>query len=105
MTNLDCIVSNCVYNDDKCCCREDITVKGRSAESNKETCCGSFVEQKDGAVKQAAGKPSKETDVFCDACKCEFNQDHKCGAEHIGIAGKSACSCVETECSSFCCCN
>lgn len=104
MPNLDCIVTNCIYNDNKCCCKGDIKVKGKSAQRTEETCCGSFVEQKDGA-RNAAGEPSKQIDVACEACKCKFNEDCKCTADHIGIAGKNACSCKETECASFCCCD
>lgn len=102
MTNLDCTVTNCVYNDEKCCCKGDIEVKGESARKTEETCCGSFVERKVGQEKSAAGQPTKGIDVSCEACKCEFNEDYKCSAKHIGIAGKNACSCSETECASFC---
>ena len=31
MTNLDCTVVNCAYNNDKCCSRNDISVKGDDA--------------------------------------------------------------------------
>jgi hypothetical protein len=42
-------------------------------------------------------------DVACDVCNCSFNENRKCGAEHIGIAGGNACNCQETECASFMC--
>ena len=103
MTNLDCIVTNCVYNDDKCCCKGDIEVKGENAKNTAETCCGSFVEQKKDLKNYAVGEPSKQIDVSCEACKCVFNEDYKCSADHIGIAGRDACSCGETECASFRC--
>lgn len=103
MTNLDCTVTNCVYNDEKCCCKGDIEVKGENARKTEETCCGSFVEQKEKQEKNVVGQPAKGIEVSCEACKCEFNENYKCSAEHIGIAGKNACSCRETECASFRC--
>jgi hypothetical protein len=42
--------------------------------------------------------------VSCDACHCAFNDDCRCTAEHIGIAGGNACTCKDTECASFECC-
>lgn len=51
MTNLDCAVTNCLYNSEKCCCKGDIKVQGQAAESISETCCGSFVERKENVGK------------------------------------------------------
>ena len=104
MTNLDCAVTNCLYNSDKCCCKGDIKVQGQAAEKVSETCCGSFVERKENVGKNTVAQPSRQIDVACEACKCEFNEDSKCTAQHIGIAGHDACKCSETECASFCCC-
>lgn len=30
---------------------------------------------------------SKTIDVACEACNCTFNENKKCSADHIGIAG------------------
>lgn len=103
MTFLDCSVTGCVYNEDRCCCKGDIKVEGSDAKRNEETCCGSFKERRGGGS-NAEGRISKLVDVACEACNCEFNEHKKCSAEHIGIAGGSACTCGETECASFCCC-
>lgn len=103
MTFLDCSVTGCVYNEDRCCCKGDIKVEGSNAKRNDETCCGSFKEQRNGAS-NVEGRISKLVDVACEACNCKFNEDKRCSAEHIGIAGSSACTCGETECASFCCC-
>lgn len=78
-------------------------VEGKEAETNRQTCCGSFKERGAQNGRNEAGHLSKEIDVSCEACKCEFNRDQKCSAEHIGIAGGNACTCGETECASFCC--
>ncbi|MDD6057272.1 MAG: DUF1540 domain-containing protein [Clostridiales bacterium] len=103
MTVLDCTVTGCIYNEDKQCCKGDIIVEGSSAERTEETCCGSFKERGSSAVTNAAGGAKREIEVACEACKCVFNKERKCSADHIGIAGANACTCGETECQSFCC--
>ena len=40
-------------------------------------------------------------DKLC--AKSDINQDCKCHADEIGIAGSNACCCSETECASFDC--
>lgn len=105
MTYLDCSVTGCVYNEDKCCCKGEIKVEGREAKKNDETCCGSFLQRGENCGQNAAKRISKEINVACEACSCEFNEEKKCCAEHIGIAGGNACTCGETECASFCCKN
>lgn len=101
MTYLDCTVAGCLYNADKCCCKGDITVEGNHATNTQETCCGSFRERGTHGGQNTAGRMSKEIEVACEACNCIYNEEHRCAAEHIGIAGAHACTCGETECASF----
>lgn len=102
MTKLQCTVTNCYYNEDKCCCKGDIMVEGREAMDAGQTCCSSFRE-KNGAGKNAVSSPKNEIKVDCHACNCVHNEDCKCTAEHIGIGGNNACQCEETECMTFYC--
>ena len=53
MTQLNCSVRNCNYNEDALCCRDQIKVEGSSATASNETCCGSFAESEQGL--QATG--------------------------------------------------
>lgn len=103
MTLLDCSVTGCTYNADRCCCKGDIKVEGREAKNMCDTCCGSFKERKDSDISNAARCVSKKIEVACEVCNCIFNETEKCAAEHIGIAGGDACQCRETECASFRC--
>lgn len=105
MTILDCTVTGCVYNADKCCCKGDIMVEGKKAKHNAQTCCGSFKERRLQGTLNVEKDVSKEIDVSCKACNCQFNKDKKCTAKHIGIAGGDACESRETECASFYCCS
>jgi hypothetical protein len=110
MTNLDCTVYGCVYNSDNSCNRGNIHVGGKEAMKPSETLCRSF-EQKGSSntknsVKSSAGnstaeKAARATDISCDAVKCRYNQDMKCHAQHIRIAGVHAVASCETECGSY----
>ena len=44
MTKLDCTVTTCVHNAEKCCCKNTILVEGAQARNCCDTCCGSFEE-------------------------------------------------------------
>ena len=103
MTQLDCSVRNCKYNEDNCCCKENIQVDGSSARQSNETCCGSFVEKGTTSVSNSTLEPKKPTNVDCKAEKCHYNENCKCHANRIDIQGSNACCCGETECATFCC--
>ncbi len=100
MTQLKCSVKNCMYNQEQLCSKQDITIGGHDASKSNETCCESFRERT-GTMMNSVGHASEETDVKCRATNCGFNDNCKCSAKEIGIAGSNACSCGETECASF----
>lgn len=103
MTVLDCTVSNCSYNRDRSCRKDNIQVEGSEAHVTSDTCCGSFELKGCGCSNADCGCPSKKTDVFCKAEECVFNHSMKCGADHISISGGKADTSAETECASFDC--
>lgn len=102
MTQLNCLVRNCTYNDMDCCCKGDIMVKGSNARKTEDTCCASFKEKSSNTCSNSTMHPSKNAEVDCEASECVHNSDCKCNAAEIGIAGSNACKCGETECTSFC---
>ena len=101
MTYLDCSVTGCVYNENHCCCKREIVVEGKDAKENRGTFCGSFKERKAESAGNSVGNPSKNIEVSCEVCHCRFNENKKCSAEHIGIAGHNASVSGDTECASF----
>ncbi|WP_296117450.1 DUF1540 domain-containing protein [uncultured Eubacterium sp.] len=103
MTQLDCSVTSCLYNQDHYCAKEDITVGGSNAKKASDTCCESF-RGKNGSASNSVSQASSTVDIDCEASSCVHNRDCKCCAESIGIGGGSqACTCRETECADFCC--
>ena len=104
MTQLKCSVRSCMYNENEgnLCSKGDIMIGGNSATASNETRCESFKERR-GSASNSVGSPSEKIEVGCKAENCVFNEECKCSAQSIGIAGSNACSCAETECASFEC--
>lgn len=102
MTRLDCSVTSCMYNQDNYCSKGDITIGGRNAACSGDTCCESFHKRGTGAGTNSISHPSANIEVDCEAQECKFNANCKCSASHIGIQGRDACECKQTECGSFC---
>ena len=102
MTKLDCNVSNCYYNADKKCSKENILVEGAEASVPTETSCSSFRDQGCRcSASNSAKEPKYTLEVQCRAKNCTFNKNEVCSANHIGITGANACVTAETQCSSF----
>ena len=100
-TYLDCYVTSCVYNENRCCGKGDIVVNGKDAKASSETICDSFKERKGGSPKNSANSLTKDIAIVCEAVNCRFNENRNCKAEHISIAGGNANSSKETACASF----
>lgn len=102
MSDLRCSVENCVYNEEKYCCKGDIMVGGKNAVRKDDTCCDSFRERKEeGSYTSAVLHPSQTISIDCEAEKCVYNNNYKCHAEHVDIKGCGACDCRETTCATF----
>lgn len=100
-TYLDCYVTSCVYNANRCCGKGDIVVDGKEAKANGETACDSFKVRNGNQATNVTYSLSKDIDIVCEATNCRFNDNKNCKAEHISIAGGNAGTSAETECASF----
>ena len=103
MPALSCSAMTCVYNQNELCSKGDIRVGGSGAKSSMETCCESFKERGEGTMSNSNCCGFTIIGVVFKAQNCTFIDNFKCDAGDIHIAGDSACSCQETECSSFRC--
>ena len=104
MTRLDCSVTSCSYNENRLCKRENITVGGKEAKKASETVCESFYPKGTNTMTNLDSKgASAETNIACNAITCMYNEDKKCKASQIQIAGMKAMTSGETECGTFQC--
>lgn len=103
MADLKCTVDNCVYNEEHLCSKGDIMVGGRNACSCQETCCESFMEQREGrdSFRNSTAHPARCISIDCEAAKCVYNSNYKCAADHVDIEGCGACDCKQTACATF----
>ncbi len=103
MTQLKCSAQTCMYNEDRYCSKGDIMVEGRDAKDPSGTCCASFRERNENTARNSMEHPSRNIEVDCEAEHCVFNEECKCTAREIGIAGSHAAQSEDTECASFEC--
>ena len=103
MAELKCGVENCTYNKEHYCCKGDIMVGGKHADSTEGTCCESFAQRKEGndVYTSSLEHPSRIISIDCEAVKCIYNKNYKCVADHVDIAGLGASDSKGTECTTF----
>jgi len=103
MAELKCGACNCTYNQDRYCCKGDIMVAGRHADTTEDTCCDSFArrrEEKDVYTSSLEHK-SRIISIDCEAVKCAYNSNYKCIATHVDIVGRGANDSKATACDTF----
>ena len=101
MPKLSCDVGTCMHNEEHCCCKGSIVVDGKMADCAQKTCCLSFDERGKDSFKNSYERPNMSMPVECEATNCIYNENRRCNAEHVGIAGTQAKRSQDTECSSF----
>lgn len=100
MTSLGCSVENCIHNRNRLCEMSSIEVKGRSADSKESTCCSTFRDG-EGSFSNKSGSAEPETEIYCSAAKCKYNDDNLCYANNVDIYGKGALNSENTACATF----
>lgn len=105
MPALKCSAVTCIYNKQELCSKGDIQVTGDNAVTADQTSCGSFQERKGESMTASctSGCGCETIAVDCQACKCIYNDNCKCNASQIGIAGSGATTSQQTMCSTFSC--
>lgn len=101
MPELKCGVVTCVHNKQNYCDLDAIEVVGDSAQVPEQTSCGSFVEKKGDQYSNSNKAATATSNVVCHACECTYNENRKCYAGKISVAGSDACRTEETECATF----
>ena len=106
MTNVNCNVKMCGYNENSKCAKKHINVEGLFAKSKIGTFCQSFKNphNSDVLISEMAKEMSAEPTslkVLCSANYCIHNENNECVAKDISIGNANASYRSETECDSF----
>ncbi len=101
MAELTCKAKECTYNEECLCCKGDIMVGGKHADTTDATCCESFAPKKENTYTSAVNHPSKTISIDCEAIKCVYNDNYKCKAEKVDILGNGAKNSAGTACGTF----
>ena len=103
MAELKCGVKDCTYNENCYCCKGDIMVGGKHADTTDDTCCESFAKRREehNAYTSSLEHPSRIISIDCEAVKCVYNSNYKCIANHVDIVGTGADDGKDTACETF----
>ena len=77
MAELKCNAETCTYNKEHYCCKGDIMVGGKHADTTEGTCCESFVPVKGDSYTNTTKHPSATISIDCEAVKCVYNNNYK----------------------------
>ena len=95
-SNLNCLVSNCTYNDKGYCYASYIKINGLGATNSKQTFCDTY---REGSLKSITSASdinlTNSQDIICSAKNCTYNICGGCCAGHVLINRNS------NECDTF----
>ena len=88
-SNLNCIVSNCIYNHDGYCYASHIKINGYDAVNSKDTNCDTYV---NGSFESLSSKSdsfiTNSQNINCTVKNCTYNFYGGCNASHVLISTK-----------------
>jgi leucyl aminopeptidase (aminopeptidase T) len=89
MPKLKCKADNCAYNYDWLCKKSFIDVDGVESKTETQTACMSYRNisdtKRDVEFASFDGKPSINTEIYCDAVNCVYEKNQKCYADRVEI--------------------
>ena len=89
MPKLKCKADNCAYNYDWLCKKSFIDVDGVESKTKTQTACMSYCNisdtKRDVEFASFDGKPSINTEIYCDAVNCVYEKNQKCYADRVEI--------------------
>ena len=91
MTILKCSATKCLYNENELCSRGDIEITGDNAHRADETNCGSFRDRATAGMTNSKAHHCgcEKINIDCKAQECTYNDQRKCTASAIDVAGCS----------------
>jgi len=103
MSKISCGVENCSHNNEHKCFANIITVGGKSAKKDSDTCCASFLDSVAySSLTNIIDTSSNGCDVVsCTVGTCTHNSDEHCNAKAIEVNGYNVNLYSETDCLTF----
>lgn len=102
MNKINCTVDNCSHNKSNSCFSNRVNIGGKTANSECDTCCGSFLDKK--LYSDLTNNSNGEGSCDCLVCKvdsCAHNSNNLCNLNSINVSGENVKIYSETNCSSF----
>lgn len=103
MSKINCSVTNCSHNKDNTCFSNVVTVGGKSAKKDCDTCCASFLDANlyDILTSNTNENGKQCSAITCNVGTCTYNCNNLCDAESIDVSGENVNLYSETNCSTF----
>lgn len=102
MAKIVCGVGECSHNKAGECYANLVSVSGRAASCDSETCCSSFLNQT--VYSELTSSVTSKDACACLECHvntCKHNDECNCCLDHIKVNGDNVNSYEETNCLSF----
>lgn len=102
MQKINCVINNCAHNNGGACFSNRVDIGGISAAENGDTCCGSFLDEKNyGKLTNNTNGSGECSCLVCKVDTCTYNNNDLCSLEIINVGGNEVNIYTETECNSF----
>lgn len=103
MLKINCDVINCSHNNDKICFANVVSIGGKNAKKDCDTCCGSFLDEKNYGklTNNINDMGNQSSSLLCNVVSCSHNSNNLCNADTIHVSGKDINLYTETYCSTF----
>ncbi|SFD13654.1 DUF1540 domain-containing protein [Clostridium uliginosum] len=104
MQKINCNVNNCSHNNSGTCYANRVDIGGKSAQKDCDTCCGSFLDEKNyGDLTNNTNNPGECDCLVCNVETCTHNCNKLCNLSSINVNGANPNMYTETNCKSFSC--
>ena len=102
MARIKCNAEKCSHNESGCCYADRVNIVGNSASSDKETCCGSYLNSLlYGNLTNCTTSSGSCDFLVCNVENCKYNENCLCNLESIQVSGNNPEIYTETRCESF----
>ncbi|WP_029161266.1 DUF1540 domain-containing protein [Clostridium scatologenes] len=103
MSRINCNVINCSHNNERICYANVVNVGGKSAHSDSETCCASFLDSivYSHLTNNVNDPKNSCNSITCNVATCIHNSNNVCAADSIKVSGDNVNLYTETNCLTF----